>query len=88
MGTDTHCRRLYWRWKSPRPTRFGRGEVQDDAEVRKATERLVAAGLADKVEENTTCCHARQNKVWATEPEGIRWEWYRVIEDVESNAPA
>ncbi len=58
-------------------------EVNDDAAVRKATERLVAAGLADEIEENTTCCHARQDKVWATEPEGIRWEWYRVIEDVE-----
>ena len=58
-------------------------EVGSDAEVRKATERLAAAGLADEVEEGTTCCHARQNKVWATEPEGIRWEWYRVIEDVE-----
>lgn len=67
-------------------------EVGSDAEVRKATERLTAAGLADQVEEGTTCCHARQNKVWATEPEGIRWEWYRVIEDVEeevaSEAPA
>lgn len=58
-------------------------EVNDDADVRKATARLTAAGLADEVEENTTCCHARQNKVWATEPEGLRWEWYRVIEDVE-----
>lgn len=58
-------------------------EVNDDAEVRKATARLTAAGLADEVEEDTTCCHARQNKVWATEPEGLRWEWYRVIEDVE-----
>lgn len=58
-------------------------EVNDDGEVRKATERLVAAGLADEIEEDTTCCHARQNKVWATEPEGLRWEWYRVIEDVE-----
>lgn len=58
-------------------------EVNDDAAVRKATERLVAAGLADAIEENTTCCHARQNKVWATEPEGLRWEWYRVIEDVD-----
>ena len=61
-------------------------EVGSDAEVRKATERLAAAGLADEVEEGTTCCHARQNKVWATEPEGIRWEWYRVIEDVEEEA--
>lgn len=61
-------------------------EVDDDAEVDRAVARLRAEGLADEVEEDTTCCHARQNKVWATEPEGIRWEWYRVIEDVESEA--
>jgi hypothetical protein len=36
------------------------------------------------IEDETTCCYAKQNKVWATEPDGARWEWYRVIEDSES----
>ena len=26
----------------------------------------------------------QQNKVWAKEPDGLRWEWYRVIEDSET----
>ena len=59
-------------------------EVFDEAQVREATERLEAAGLAPLVERETTCCHATQSKVWATEPEGLRWEWYRVIGDAES----
>ena len=58
-------------------------EVFDDAEVSCAAERIADNGLQHRTESDTTCCHARQNKVWAQEPEGLRWEWYRVIEDVE-----
>jgi arsenite methyltransferase len=62
-------------------------EVFDDAEVHAATDRLKAAGMADAVEDQQTCCYATQNKVWARDPEGTRWEWYRVIEDSESFGP-
>ena len=57
-------------------------EVFDDSEVDRAAERIAASGLQHRAESDTTCCHARQNKVWALEPEGLRWEWYRVIEDM------
>jgi catechol 2,3-dioxygenase-like lactoylglutathione lyase family enzyme len=64
-------------------------EVFDDAAVGAATERLRSAGMEHLVEDETTCCYARQNKVWAREPDGLRWEWYRVIEDSETfRAPA
>lgn len=63
-------------------------EVFDDADVHEATKRIEAAGLDSLVENGTTCCHAKQNKVWAEEPEGLRWEWYRVIEDVPARLPA
>lgn len=59
-------------------------EVFDDASVGAATERLKAAGMEHLVEDETTCCYAKANKVWAQEPEGIRWEWYRVIDDSET----
>ncbi len=59
-------------------------EVFDDAEVGAATERLKAAGLEHLVEDETTCCYAKQNKVWAREPDGLRWEWYRVLADSEA----
>lgn len=64
-------------------------EVETDADVTAATERLKAAGLDHLVEDETTCCYARQSKVWAREPDGARWEWYRVVEDSETfGAPA
>ena len=51
-------------------------------ELDEAIERITTAGLADKLEENTTCCHAVQNKVWSKEPQGIAWEWYRITDDL------
>jgi SAM-dependent methyltransferase/uncharacterized glyoxalase superfamily protein PhnB len=58
-------------------------EVFADEDVRAATERLKAAGMADRVEDGETCCYATQNKVWSVDPEGLRWEWYRVVADSE-----
>jgi len=56
-------------------------EVFGAGDVGAATERLRAAGMETQVEDETTCCYAKADKVWATEPEGLRWEWYRVLED-------
>jgi catechol 2,3-dioxygenase-like lactoylglutathione lyase family enzyme len=58
-------------------------EVFRAEDVTVATERLKQAGLADRVEDEATCCFAKQDKVWAIEPQGLRWEWYRVLEDTE-----
>jgi catechol 2,3-dioxygenase-like lactoylglutathione lyase family enzyme len=59
-------------------------EVFDDANVHAATDRLKAADLVDSVEDEQTCCYATQNKVWALDPQGLRWEYYRIVEDSES----
>ena len=59
-------------------------EVFDEEEVSAATERLRSADLAHLVEDETTCCYAKANKVWATEPDGMRWEWYKVLDDSET----
>jgi hypothetical protein len=56
-------------------------EVATRQELNTAIERISAAGLADKLEEQTTCCHATQNKVRSAEPDGIAWKWYRVTDD-------
>ena len=48
-------------------------EVFEEQQVGLATERLKSAGLEHLVEDETTCCYAKQNKVWAVEPDGLRW---------------
>lgn len=45
---------------------------------------LKAADLVDSVEDEQTYCYATQNKVWALDPQGMRWEYYRVVEDVNN----
>ena len=59
-------------------------EVFESEQVTAATDRLKAAGLVDRVEDESTCCYATQSKVWAKDPDGARWEWYRVLRDSES----
>lgn len=56
-------------------------EVLEEAEFDTAAKRLEAAGLVERKEEASTCCFAKQDKVWSTEPDGLRWEWYRVLAD-------
>jgi len=51
--------------------------------VNAAVERLRAAGLKLDIETDETCCYAKQNKVWATDPGGRRWETYVVLEETE-----
>ena len=59
-------------------------EVFDDMEVHAATDRLKSAGMAEAVEDQQTCCYATQNKVWALDPQGMRWEYYRIVDDSET----
>lgn len=59
-------------------------EVASAGEVAEARERLEAAGLATRSEEGTVCCYALQDKVWVRDPDGLPWETYVVLEDVES----
>ena len=59
-------------------------EVFDHADVAAATDRLKAADLVDLVEDEQTCCYATQNKVWAHDPQGMRWEFYQIVEDSET----
>jgi catechol 2,3-dioxygenase-like lactoylglutathione lyase family enzyme len=54
-------------------------EVMSTTEVTAHQQRLSDDGLAT-VEENGTCCFAKQDKVWVDGPDGA-WEIYTVLED-------
>jgi lactoylglutathione lyase len=56
-------------------------EVASVDEVGDAQRRLQAEGLSP-IEENGTCCFAKQNKIWVDGPDGA-WEIYTVVEDSE-----
>ena len=63
-------------------------EVFDDASVAAAGERLREAGLVPVAEEREVCCFAEQNKVFTHDPQGMRWEWYRITDDAPGRVPA
>ena len=56
-------------------------EVETTAEVDTATERLSGLGLSTRIENDTTCCHALQDKVWVHGPGQEPWEVYTVKAD-------
>jgi catechol 2,3-dioxygenase-like lactoylglutathione lyase family enzyme len=59
-------------------------EVSSTAEVTQAEARLAAWGLATEPEPGATCCYARQDKVWTHDPDGVAWEYYTVLEHIET----
>jgi catechol 2,3-dioxygenase-like lactoylglutathione lyase family enzyme len=56
-------------------------QVRSTDAVGKVADRLRHAGLETALEDNVTCCYAVQNKVWATDPDGNKWEVYVVLDN-------
>ena len=57
--------------------------VESAEEVETQAGRLRAAGYDIDVEREETCCYANQTKVWASDPDGRRWETYVVHADTD-----
>ena len=57
-------------------------EVESTDEVAVARQRLAATGMATVEEDRVVCCHAEQDKVWVTAPDGVRWEVYTITDDL------
>ena len=62
-------------------------EVESVEEIAAWKERLQREGVIDRVEENTACCFARQDKVWFSDPDGNAWEVFIVHEQLSVTGP-
>ena len=51
-------------------------QVESAAELGELADRLKAAGAQTFDQEATTCCYARSDKSWITDPAGVRWETF------------
>src|SRR4051794_23351605 len=60
-------------------------QVASTEDVLAAKERLVSAGLAAFDEMDTTCCYARQDKIWGRDPGGTPWEVFATHEDTDEH---
>ena len=55
-------------------------QVKSVAAVHAAIARFKNAGIETITEESTTCCYAVQDKVWAVDPDGHKWEVFVVLQ--------
>jgi catechol 2,3-dioxygenase-like lactoylglutathione lyase family enzyme len=54
-------------------------QVESDEDLGLIAGRLTAAGQAVAKQENATCCYARGNKGWVSDPNGISWETFHTF---------
>ena len=59
-------------------------EVDSTEEVDHAHQRLAASGLDPAAKPGAICCYARQDKTWVHDPDGVPWEYYTVLEHIET----
>jgi catechol 2,3-dioxygenase-like lactoylglutathione lyase family enzyme len=60
----------------------GTGEVASEM----ARTRGQAVPLLEQ--KGTTCCYAKADKFWVQDADGVRWEMYTLLEDVEAQTAA
>lgn len=58
-------------------------QVEQENELSDLRERLQHADMSIVDEGETVCCYARSDKSWVEDPNGIAWEAYQTMEDVQ-----
>ena len=57
-------------------------QTDDEHELLALKARAEAADMALLDEGETTCCYARSDKHWVTDPQGIAWEHFHTLGDI------
>ncbi len=57
-------------------------QTDDPAELAELKARAEGADLALRDEGQTTCCYARSEKHWVTDPQGIAWEHFHTLGNI------
>jgi lactoylglutathione lyase len=57
-------------------------QTDDPAELADMKARAVEADMALLDEGETTCCYARSEKHWVTDPQGIAWEHFHTLGNI------
>lgn len=67
-------------------------QTDSEEELEELNARALAADMALLDEGQTTCCYARSDKYWITDPQGIAWEQFHTLGNIpvfrERQAPA
>lgn len=57
-------------------------QVDESGELADLRARAAAADMALLDEGETTCCYARSEKHWVTDPQGIAWEHFHTLDNI------
>ena len=57
-------------------------QTDNEEELAALKARAQAADMALLDEGETTCCYARSEKHWVTDPQGIAWEHFHTLENI------
>jgi catechol 2,3-dioxygenase-like lactoylglutathione lyase family enzyme len=58
-------------------------QVDDAGELASLREHMSAANISTHSDGETTCCYAKSEKSWVEDPNGVAWEAYHTMEDVQ-----
>jgi catechol 2,3-dioxygenase-like lactoylglutathione lyase family enzyme len=58
-------------------------QVDSDEELGELRQKVADAEIAALDQPQSECCYARSDKYWITDPQGIAWETYRTLGEVE-----
>jgi len=58
-------------------------QVDSDDELSLIEDRLVKASLIGEKQEEAQCCYASSKKYWSEDPQGVIWENYHTMEQIE-----
>ena len=57
-------------------------QTDSEEELAELKSRARAADMTVLDEGETTCCYARSEKHWVTDPQGIAWEHFHTLDDI------
>ena len=57
-------------------------QVESDEELQTLKAQATQADMALLDEGETTCCYARSDKYWVTDPQGIAWEQFHTLDNI------
>ena len=58
-------------------------QVDTDEELAALRAQVAKAQIAAEDQPGATCCYAKSDKYWITDPQGVAWETYRTLEAAE-----
>ena len=58
-------------------------QVDSDEELALLRKQVADAEIAAQDQPGATCCYARSDKYWITDPQGVAWETYHTLGEAE-----